>query len=268
MKYWLWLLCLCAAPVLAQEGVQVGKPSALRQLVPAEQLEGQARQQYREMLRQAASQNALAPDDHPQVRRLRAIAGRIIPHVARFNARAPGWQWEINLLGSKQINAFCMPGGKIAFYWGILSALKLNDDEVAMVMGHEIAHALREHAREQAAKNGLTSLFGNVLSMAASGSRYGDLANIAISTGEGLLNRKFSRDDETEADLIGMELAARAGFDPRAGISLWEKMGQASNGAPPQWLSTHPSNSSRIAGISQQLPVVMPLYERARRELR
>lgn len=132
-----------------------------------------------------------------------------------------------------------------------------------MIMGHEIAHALREHAREQAAKNTLTGLAANVLGMVFAGSSYSDLANIAISAGEGLAVRAFSRDDEGEADLIGMELAARAGFNPRAGITLWEKMGKASKGAPPEWFSTHPSNDTRTDEMRRHLPAVMPLYEEA-----
>ncbi len=251
----------------AAEGVEVGKPSALRTIIPAEQLEQQAGKQYRDMLKQADARQALAPAGHPQLVRLHTIARRILPHAARFNPRAAQWHWEVNLIGSKQINAFCMPGGKIAFYTGLLNTLKLTDDEVAMIMGHEIAHALREHAREQAAKSSLTGLAGDVLSLLASGSRYGDLANIAISAGEGLAVRAFSRDDERDADLIGMELAARGGFDPRAGITLWEKMGKASKGAPPEFLSTHPSNDRRIQDIRQHLPDVMPLYERAQPSL-
>ena len=139
------------------DGVEVGAPSSVRNLVPAGALENQAVQQYEQLKRQAAAKGALAPADHPQVRRLRAIASRMIPFAGRFNPRARQWQWEVNLIGSKQVNAFCMPGGKIAFYSGLLDTLKLTDDEVAMVMGHEIAHALREHARERMAKTELPS---------------------------------------------------------------------------------------------------------------
>ena len=158
-------------PVLAADGVQIGEPSAMRNLVPAGALEKQAAQQYGELKRQAASKQALAPDDHPQVKRLRAIAARMIPFAGRFNPRAGQWQWEVNLIGSKQINAFCMPGGKIAFYTGILDTLKLTDDEVAMVMGHEIAHALREHARERMAKNQMTQLGATLLGELVGGGR-------------------------------------------------------------------------------------------------
>jgi len=242
------------------EGVEVGEPSALRHLVPADRLERAAAQQYGALLRQAAAKGALARDDHPQVVRLRAIARRVIAEAGRFNPQAAKWQWEVNLVGSSQINAFCMPGGKIAFFTGILDRLKLTDDEVAAVMGHEVAHALREHARERVAKNELTRLGVAIAAIAAGDARYADAFNL----GGALLTLKFSRDDESEADAIGLELAARAGYDPRAGVTLWQKMGAASKGAPPQWLSTHPSGKSRIKDIERLLPAVMPLYERAR----
>jgi predicted Zn-dependent protease len=270
MIYRKYLLLLCffatfSAPAQdakqgAEDGVKVGKPSALRNLVSAESIEKQASQQYLQLTHKAASAKALAPESYPQLQRLRMIAARIIPHATRFNPRAKDWKWEINLIGSNQINAFCMPGGKIAFYTGILTTLKLTDDEVAMVMGHEIAHALREHAREQAGKNTLTRLGAVGLSIATSG-KYDGLVN----TGANLLSLTYSRSDETDADLVGLDIAARAGYDPRAGITLWQKMGAASKGAPPQWLSTHPSGPSRIKEIERNLPDVMPLYQRAQK---
>ena len=198
-----------AQPVLAANGVQIGEPSAMRNLVPAGALEQQAAQQYGELKRQAAAKRALGPDDHPQVKRLRAIAARMIPFAGRFNPRAGKWQWEVNLIGSKRINAFCMPGGKIAIYTGLLDTLKLTDDEVAMVMGHEIAHALREHARERMAKNQMTQLGASLLGELVGGGRYTG----AFQAGGNLLSLKFSRDDESEADVAGLDLAARAGFD-------------------------------------------------------
>ena len=263
-------LMLCAAtslPALAREGVDVGGNSAFSKLVPAESVERSATQQYAQLLQQAASQNALGPKDSAQVKRLRAIAQRIIPFAVVWNPRARDWQWEVNLIGSRQINAFCMPGGKIAFYSGILSQLKLSDDEVAMVMGHEVAHALREHARKRMGKSAVTQgaarLGGAVVaSVLGIDPR---LTDAAARGGANLLTLEFSREDESEADLVGMELAARAGYDPRAGVSLWQKMGAANKNAPPQWLSTHPSGKSRIKEIEANLPKVLPLYERARR---
>ena len=254
-----------ATALFARDGVEVGKTSGFTKLVPAAQVEGSANQQYAQMLKQAKDKNALAPDDHPEVIRLRAIAQKIIPFSYEWNPRAREWKWEINLIGSTQINAFCMPGGKIAFYHGILDKLQLTDDEVAMVMGHEIAHALREHARERMGKSEATNVIASIGSALASAYFKVDpsVTDAVARQGANLLTLKFSREDETEADLVGMELAARAGYNPRAGVTLWQKMSAANKGAPPQWLSTHPSGASRIKQIENNLPKVMPLYERS-----
>jgi predicted Zn-dependent protease len=246
---------------LAREGVEVGGNSKFSKLVPAGDVEKAAAGQYQKMLQEAAAKNALLPPDHPQSVRLRTIAQKIIPFSYEWNPRAKDWQWEVNILSSNQINAFCMPGGKIAFYTGILEQLKLTDDEVAMIMGHEVAHALREHARERMGKNAATNIGANVLgSLLGVGSGGAQL----LGMGAQMMTLKFGREDESEADLVGMELAARAGYNPRAGVSLWQKMGASSKGAPPQFLSTHPSGPTRIKDIETNLPKVEPLYERAK----
>ena len=276
MGNWFWKGCAGAALLLgalanpaawAREGVEVGERSVFADMVSAEQVEQQASLQYQQTLKAAAEHSALGPADNAQVRRLRAIAQKIIPLAGEWNERARQWKWEVNLIGSNQINAFCMPGGKIVFYTGILKTLQLSDDEVAMVMGHEIAHALREHARERMGKSTVTTGAARLGGALLSGWLGIDprLADTVAQQGANLLTLKFGREDESEADLVGMELAARAGFDPRAGVTLWEKMSAASKGAPPQWLSTHPSGNTRIADIEANLPKVMPLYERARR---
>jgi predicted Zn-dependent protease len=253
-------LLLAAPQVWAREGVDVGRQSGFARLVPAEQVESAAQQQYQQLANEARTQNALLPDNHPQVVRLRAIAKRIIPFTPEWNRRASQWQWQVIALNSKELNAFCMPGGKIAFYTGLLDQLQLTDDEVAMVMGHEIAHALREHARERMGKTSATKMGASLLSSLLG---LGNTGDALLNMGGQLLTLKFSREDETEADLVGMELASRAGYDPRAGISLWKKMSAAAKGAPPQWLSTHPASDTRIQDIEDNLPKVMPLYERA-----
>jgi len=241
-------------------GIQVDKPSKLRNLVPAEQLERAADKQFNQMKREAAQKNALARDDHPELIRLRTIAQRLMPYAARWNPASSRWAWEVQLFGSNAINAFCMPGGKIGFYLGILEKLKLTDNEVAMIMGHEMAHALREHSRERLAKNQLTGIGAGLLSSILG---LGDLGRTVMDYGAQLTMLKFSRDDESEADLIGLDIAARGGFDPRAGVTLWRKMSSASNKTPPQWLSTHPSGTDRIAEIERHLDRVMPLYAKA-----
>ena len=242
------------------EGIPVPKKSRVASLASSEKLEREATAQYAKLLDSAASQKALAPADFPQLQRLQAIAKRLIP----YTNRADEWRWEVNLIGSKQINAFVMPGGKIVFYTGIIDRLKLTDDEIAMVMGHEMAHALLEHGRERAGQQKVAQAATIGASVLSQVMGYGDLGGLLASQTSKFTLLGFSRGDESEADLVGMDIAARAGFDPRAGISLWQKMSEASKGEPPQFLSTHPSHASRIDNIRAALPKVMPLYERVR----
>ncbi|MBC8056955.1 MAG: M48 family metallopeptidase [Rhizobiales bacterium] len=251
---------LLALPAWAREGVEVGPRSSFSKIVSAEQIEQAATQQYRQMLQQASAQNALAGQGSPQLVRLRAIAERVVPFTFEWNDRAKAWRWEVNLINSAQINAFCMPGGKIAFYSGILEKLKLTDDEVAMIMGHEAAHALREHARERIGK---TTATRGAIELGAALFGLGNGGRLLADMGGQLLTLQFSRDDESEADLVGIELAARAGYDPSAGVTLWQKMGAAAKNAPPQFISTHPSGPTRISDIQRSLPQVQPLYARA-----
>ncbi|MFC4789763.1 MULTISPECIES: M48 family metallopeptidase [Giesbergeria] len=251
-----------ATPALAQ--VDVGNASAMRKLVPADTLEAAAVQQYGQMLAQARAQRALAPDHHPQLQRLRAIGQRLLPFTAPWNPRARSWRWEVHLIASPQINAFCMPGGKIAFYTGILDKLQLTDDEAAMVMGHEMAHALREHARERIAKTQATNIG---LRLGAQLLGLGDLGTLAANLGGQLLTLQFSRSDESDADLVGLEIAARAAYVPTAAVSLWRKMGQATGGKTGglAFLSTHPSGPQRIRELEENVPKVQGLYTAARR---
>ena len=253
---------LSSAPVAARDtgGVKLRHSSYLAKLVPASMVEGQSLQQYNELTRQAFQKHVLLDEGDPQLVRLRKIQARLLPYSYKFNERAKDWKWEVNVIDQKTINAFCMPGGKIAFFTGILNQLNLTDDEVAIVMGHEIAHALREHARARMAKSTLSNYGGQIIG----GILFGQAGQQLGAQAGGLLSLKFSRDDESEADLVGMELAARAGYDPRAGITLWQKMSQASKGAPPAWFSTHPSSKSRIKAIEANLPDVLPLYEDAK----
>jgi predicted Zn-dependent protease len=257
-----------AAGLLAAGAGQAAGPECKRSkaasLVPAGQIEGAAQSQYAQLLGQARGKGALVPASDLQVQRLRYIAGRIVPFAPECNERARQWRWEVNLLASKQLNAFCMPGGKIAFFTGILARLQLSDDEVAMIMGHEVAHALLEHARERMAKSGGTQL---LLRGGAALLGLGNLGDLAAQGASQLLSLRFSRDDESEADALGLVMSARAGYDPRAGVSLWQKMGQAAGAdgrsAPPQWLSTHPAGATRIRDIEARLPALAPVFDKA-----
>lgn len=262
--------CVLPATVLAQDhepqdGVKVGKMSMMRKLGNlGGALDQQAAAQYVQTMKEAEQKRALAPDNHPQVIRLRAIAKKLIPFALPWNDRAVEWKWEVNLLGSTQINAYCMPGGKIAFYTGILDTLKLTDDEVAIVMGHEIAHALREHGAERAGKSMATNLLVKGAALFAEYKGYNGQTVAGLGgAGANVMMLKFSRDDETEADIVGLDIAARAGYDPRAGVVLWQKMGVVNKKAPPKWLSTHPAGTDRINEIRKHFPEVMPLYAKA-----
>ncbi|RYF03320.1 MAG: M48 family peptidase [Oxalobacteraceae bacterium] len=277
MKKVFVLVTLCTAMQLAtaQDGQQqvikdgiVVKPlkeGVVRNiLAPEDQINQQSAQQYTALMGQAREKGALVPADDPQVKRLRAIAQRIIPQTARWNPKAKQWNWQVNLLKSDQVNAFCMPGGRIAFFTGIIDKLKLTDDEIAAVMGHEIAHALREHGRDRQSKATGTSLvtgIGGALLSAWSGY---DVRSVANAAGQ-MVVLKFSRDEEREADLVGLDIAARAGYDPRAGVALWNKMAALDErGSPIELLSTHPGGANRIEQIEAHMSVLLPLYARSK----
>ncbi len=246
------------------ESGAVGANRPQLMLISSEKLDQMAAQSYTKLKSDATGKGALN-QDQAMLERVRAVAERLEPQTGVFRKDAPGWKWEVNVISSKELNAFCMPGGKIMFYSGLIDKLHLSDDEIAIVMGHEISHALREHSREQVsqaiAAQTAIDIGAALLGLGQGGS---DIANVGY---EKFVATKFSRTDENEADRMGLELAARAAYDPRAGVSLWKKMIQASRGSerPPEFLSTHPAEESRVREIESLLPTVMPLYEAARR---
>lgn len=251
---------------VVQDGIEVKPLSRMRVLAPEEQVNEAARLQYTEMMQEAQQKGVLAASGDPQLQRLRAIAQRITPHTPRWNPVASKWEWQVNLIKSDQVNAFCMPGGRIGFYTGIINQLKLTDDEAAAVMGHEIAHALREHGRERLAKTNVTALGARVGGALLSGI-FGVDPNItgtaANYVGQFLV-LKFSRDEEREADLVGLDISSRAGYDPRAGIVLWRKMAALNQSAPLEIFSTHPGGETRIKDMEAHMHLLLPLYARAR----
>ncbi|MBX3661150.1 MAG: M48 family metallopeptidase [Burkholderiales bacterium] len=232
-------------------------------LVSSEQLNQMAVKAYAQIQNESAKKGMLNTDP-ALTRRVRAIASRITPQTRVFRADAPAWKWEVNVINSKELNAFCMPGGKIMFYSGLIERLNLSDDEIAVIMGHEIAHALREHSREQVSQAVAADA---AIGIGAALLGLGDgAANLTGAAYQALVATRFSRNHETEADRIGLELSARAGYDPRAGVTLWKKMLSANQGgSPPEFLSTHPAESRRIQEIEALLPAVMPLYQAAKR---
>ncbi|MFA7436745.1 MAG: M48 family metallopeptidase [Castellaniella sp.] len=253
------LLAACAPVQTTRSGlVGVQRPQYMTSLVSEAQLEQQAAQQYAQVLAQARAQGAL---DTPaaQAARVQNIARRLIAQVGVFRPDAAAWNWEVHLLRSPDVNAWCMPGGKMAVYSGMIDKLNPTDDELAAVLGHEIAHALREHAREQVSQQMATGIGLSVLAAVTGSQATADLGSTLANVMFTLPN---SRSHETEADRMGVELAARAGYDPHAAVSLWQKMGRVSAGGPPEILSTHPSSQSRIQDLERAAQQVMPLYQK------
>jgi predicted Zn-dependent protease len=255
------LVAGCQTAETTQPGV-VGVNRQQRFAVSSEEVDASAEKQYAQMMAEAKAKGALDRDP-AQVERVRRIVTRLIPQTGAFREDALKWSWQFHVITLDEVNAWCMPGGKIAVYTGLLDKIKPTDDELAAVLGHEMGHALREHTREQISRE-----MGTQTVLGIAGSLFG-LGETAQSLGAMVANVTISlpnsRQDETEADRIGVELAARAGFNPNGAVSLWEKMGKLAGGSqPPQWLSTHPSNETRLADLTQYAQKVMPLYTAAK----
>ncbi len=240
------------------QGGTVGVDRQQHMAVSSQEVEAGAKKAYAQMMGEAQKKNAL-DRDAAQVARIRAITQRLIPATATFRPDAPKWAWEVHVISLDEVNAWCMPGGKMAVYTGLISKLNASDDELAAVMGHEIAHALREHSREQVSRQ-----MGTQMAVGIAGALLGigDLGtSLAGAVADVTLNLPQSRTAEQEADRIGVELAARAGYDPRAAIALWQKMEKLGGSQPPKWLSTHPPHQDRIHDLENYSAKVLPLYQ-------
>ncbi|SFR56587.1 M48 family metallopeptidase [Thiomicrospira sp. ALE5] len=216
---------------------------------------------YQTVLQEAEADGTLNQDPE-LLARLNRILDDMIPHAAHFRPDAVNWDWEVNLINDEMINAWVMPGGKIMFYSGLIEQLSLNDDEIAAIMGHEMAHELREHARERISQAQIGSVGLSVVGQltGVQGAAL-DLAGAVMNVG---ILLPFSRVHEVEADRIGIELAARSGYDPAAAIAIWERMAKLSQGgAPPEFLSTHPSYDSRIKDLTRYSARLQPIYQQA-----
>ncbi|KXU38392.1 peptidase M48 [Ventosimonas gracilis] len=226
--------------------------------VSAAEIEQQYAKSYQDLLIKAEEKNLLDYESK-NAERVDTISERLIKQAPVFRADAANWNWQIALIKDDTINANCGPGGKIIVYTGIIEKLQLTDDELAAVIGHEIAHALREHSREAISKAypiNVASQIGSLLGYA----NEVELVNLGVGL---LMTLPNSRQNENEADLIGLELAARAGYNPNAAVTLWQKMAAKAGGAPLEFLSTHPSSENRINNLQAVIPKVLPLYQRA-----
>ncbi|HZX50837.1 MAG TPA: M48 family metallopeptidase [Pseudomonas sp.] len=256
------LLAGCQAVNTTSGGaVGVERKQYMFSMLSSQEVNQMYAQSYKQTLGEASSKGVLDKTS-PNAKRLQAIASRLIKQAPRFRPDAAQWQWEVNLIKSPELNANCGPGGKIIFYSGIIEKLQLSDDEIAAIMGHEMAHALREHSREA-----MSRAYGVALAKQGAGALLGlgegGMA-MADTVAQYSLTLPNSRGNENEADLLGLELAARAGYNPNAAVSLWQKMARAGGGAPPEFMSTHPSSDRRITALQAAIPKVMPLYEQSR----
>jgi predicted Zn-dependent protease len=248
----------CETVRTTQSGV-VGVNRKQRMLVSEEEVEKGAEQAYAQEKQKAQAEGKLNSNS-ALTSRVRSVSQRLIPGTGVFRSDAPNWPWEVNTLTTKELNAYCMPGGKIMVYSGLVEQLNLSDAELAAVIGHEMAHALREHSRERISRMRAQQLaLAGVAVVTGAGEGAMDLANTVASV---TFQLPHSREQESEADTIGIELMARAGYDPNAAVSVWRKMLGANQGGSPQFLSTHPSPQTRLQDLQALVPKVMPLYQK------
>jgi predicted Zn-dependent protease len=264
----IFLILALTFAIVACETVQTTQPGAVgierRQtmLVSDQEITQAAVQEYRKVIADAQAKGKLDRNAQ-QVHRVRTILSRLVPQTAAFRPDAPKWPWEIHVIDDPQLNAWAMPGGKMVVYSGLIDKLQLTDDELAAIMGHEIAHSLREHARERVSQEMAT---GVAIGVAGAALGLGDMGQqLAGALAKVTFSLPHNRTQETEADRLGVELAARAGYDPHAAVSVWQKMLQAAGSGGPQFLSTHPSPETRLADLRVYGDRVMPLYQQARR---
>ena len=257
MKRTLVVTALLAASLVACQANPVSGRNQLV-LVSEEQAQASSVQAYAQTLSEARKQGKLSTDAALNGR-VKRITDRLIVQAGNMYAPSRNWKWSVAVIDEPTLNAWCMAGGKMAIYTGIVEKLKLSDDEIAQIMGHESAHALLGHGRERMSR-AMAMQGGMPLGSILAGRDLSILAPVA----DVALTLPNSRENESEADRYGIELAARAGYNPRAAVRLWEKMSAASGNGPPQFLSTHPAAGNRVQALNALIPQMMPIYEKAR----
>jgi len=244
----------------ASDQIRFGNAALFRTLIPSATLEQQSADEYAQILREARRTKHLLGDDNALVKRARDIANREIPFALKWNDRSKNWQWEVNVVRSDEIRMYCLPGGKIVIYSGLIERLRLNDNELGMMIGHEIAHALREHARDRLGRQQAAQLSTGTIPPLFG---FADISSTTLGIGEQLLAMRYTPADETEADVIGSEIASRAGYDPRAAITLWKKIDARTRRTPNGFIWVHPFGAARVHDLMKRLPDMMPLYAKA-----
>jgi len=244
----------------ASDQIRFGNAALFRNLIPSATLEQQSADEYAQILREARRTKHLLGDDNPLVKRARETANREIPFALKWNDRSKNWKWEVNVVRSDEIRMYCLPGGKIVIYSGLIDRLRLNDNELGMMIGHEIAHALREHARDRLGRQQAAQLSTGTIPPLFG---FADISSTPLGIGEQLLAMRYTPADETEADVIGSEIASRAGYDPRAAITLWKKIDARTRRTPNGFIWMHPYGAARVHDLMKRLPDMMPLYAKA-----
>ncbi|MCU7940866.1 MAG: M48 family metallopeptidase [gamma proteobacterium symbiont of Bathyaustriella thionipta] len=203
-------------------------------------------------------------DSDPVVtKRVKLVTGRLISQAIVQYPHTRHWEWSVKVIDDPEmVNAWCMAGGKMAIYTGLLKKVKPSDDELAQVMGHEIAHALANHTAEKMSVQMASQIGMVALAVAANDSKYGGVALTGAALAASMaIELPNSRTAEIEADRMGIELAAKAGYNPNAAVTLWEKMGRVGGSSPPEFLSTHPAPGNRQKKLRELAPKMMPLYK-------
>ena len=269
MKYLAVVLAVLAGASLGScTTVQTTAPGAVgvqrKQsfLVSAEAVQNAAGQSYQKTLTEGRAKGAV--NNKPEMlARVRAVSDRLIAQVGAFRPDAQKWQWEINVMDTPEINAWCMAGGKIMVYSGLIDKLQPSDAELAALLGHEIAHALREHTREAVSRSVGQQLV--LTGLAAATGASASTVQLAGAVAQVTYALPHNREQETEADRIGLELMARAGYQPRAAATFFQKLARAAPSSGPSWLSSHPQSEARALDVQAYSARVQPLYEAAHR---
>lgn len=259
MKNWLCAILLFTLTACATS--PTGRSQLM--LVSPEQAISASREAYVQTLLPLEKEGKI-DSNKVTAQRVRTITGRIIAQAVQLFPESRAWEWSVKVIDDPEmVNAWCMAGGKMAVYTGLLKKVQPTDDELAQVLGHEISHALANHTAERMSMALATQMGMMGVAMVAGDSEYANLALSGSALAAAMaITLPNSRTSESEADEMGIELAARAGYDPRAAVTLWQKMAKVNGSSPPQFLSTHPSPQNRQTTLKAHAKRVMPYYLR------